>query len=92
MQTVDVGQCYGKRVFDHETGRYTFHVERADPRVWVSRDLLAEIVDAVAESDQWVSLIDDVLTIRATNRTVVYKLDRTQRNPESGAILAEWPD
>ncbi len=82
-----VGECILQRVedLDHPSG-FRIRVIRADPRILVSRKLLEDI----DRDHPWVMLADDVLTIRAENQTVVYRLGRCL--PSMGAYEAEWPD
>jgi hypothetical protein len=75
----------GLRISSREDGRVEVH--GADPRVSISKALLANIADNPAPG---VSLSGDVLRIDAANRTVIYRLGR---ETEDGlARLAEWPD
>jgi hypothetical protein len=73
--------------------RDTLVVKRADPRVRIGADLLQEIsVMTERNEDRWTSLVDDVLTIRADNRTVVYRVDFTDYDAADDTYGAEWPD
>jgi len=80
------GECHLR---NDEYGR--IYVDRADPRILISDELV----------EQWrtrhglfchpaVTLDGDAATIRAANRTVVYRL--TEHVPEWRAWTAEWPD
>jgi hypothetical protein len=80
------GECHLR---NGEDGR--LWVDRADPRLLISDGLV----------EQWagrhgmfhhpaVTLADRVVTIRAANRTVVYRL--VEHVPEWRAWIAEWPD
>lgn len=62
-------------------------VLHADPRIWISAELLAELR---REAHPDVTLIGDVLTVNAVNRRVVYRLGEYMR--EADCWLAEWPD
>jgi nitric oxide reductase large subunit len=89
--TRDAGDCILTR--HCSPGRNSLTVERADPRAWIGADILAEISRLTAADDpRWSSLNDDVLTIRADNRTVVYRVDWTAYDASRDTYLAEWPD
>lgn len=70
------GRIYGEVVVtrhtDPERNYFGMTVDRADPVVLVSPELLARL--ASNDADQPVSLIDDVLTLRGRNRWVAYRL------------------
>lgn len=70
-----------------ETGH--LRVLEADPRVWISVELLEQIS---ANPHPDVSLIDDVLTINAVNRRVIYRIHRDQTSGADHWVLGEWPD
>jgi hypothetical protein len=69
-------------------------VERADPVVLVSADLLQEVSVATVNDDpgRFASLDGDVLTIHGINRKVVYRVDFTAWDEWNDAYRAEWPD
>jgi hypothetical protein len=68
----------------------TVTVDRADPRILISTELL----DAIRQGDMpgaVMTMHDDVVTIHAANRTVVYRLRRDVPTPPT-LVAAEWPD
>ncbi|MGH3217908.1 MAG: hypothetical protein ACRDPY_04120 [Streptosporangiaceae bacterium] len=66
-------------------------IERADSQVLVPRRIVDEVREGCRRSEgRWVSLTGDVLRIRATNRTVVYRLGKLL--PDRDCYEAEWPD
>jgi hypothetical protein len=67
-------------------------IDRADPQVVISCELLDEIAKAQARdmSMPGVSLTDGVLRIEAVNRTVLYRIG--EYLPSIHAYAAEWPD
>lgn len=74
--------------------RPRLHIDRADPRARLHADLLAEL-DRGSRSGTLradVAFADDVLTIRGTNRTVVYRIDRDDYEPASRTYGMQWPD
>jgi len=77
------GDCIVRRF-----GDVHLEVLHADPRTLIAKVLLDEIRAGGAHPA--VSLVGDVLTIRASNRTVIYRLG--EYLPESGCYRAEWPD
>lgn len=82
------GKCVVVRTYGAENG---LRIERADPKVRLDAELLQEIsVLTIRDEPRWSSLVDDVLTIRADNRTVVYRIDWTDYDGQS--FGAEWPD
>jgi hypothetical protein len=88
------GNCIVTRHTDPEDihGRATtLTVDRADPRILISTELLDEISRGDLEPDGVMTIDDDVVTIRAANRTVVYRLRRDVPTP-SDLVAAEWPD
>ena len=88
-----VGECRVSRWTDPGTMTDHLRIDHADPTAWVSADLLDEISVLTARNeDRWTSLVDDVLTIRADNRTVVYRIDPTRYDAEQDRYFMEWPD
>lgn len=68
-------------------------VDRADPCVWICGEILDEIATLTAQGvSRWATVDGDVLTIRATNRTVVYRVDFDSYDPDNNWYLAQWPD
>lgn len=66
-------------------------ITQADPRVLISTDLVDEIERGWGAD--WVTLTDDdVITFRAINRTVIYRIDRDSYDPATRCYLMEWPD
>jgi hypothetical protein len=62
-------------------------VKHADPRILITEELL----DEIANSDgRLASLKDDVLTIKGSNRRVIYRIG--EYVPDRRAYVAEWPD
>lgn len=68
-------------------------IERADPKIWVSCEFLAEIEAGMptrADGRPYAELDGDLLRINADNRTVVYRLG--EHHFELDVYEAEWPD
>lgn len=80
----DLGECILTRHWD--SGALT--VDRADPRVMVSAELLDEWRSGKGEPE--VTINGDVLRIEASNRTVIYRIG--EKVPDMYAYFAEWPD
>lgn len=71
-----------------ETGRYeSITIDRADPRAWITAEMLNM---AVASELDFCTLNGDVLTLRADNRTVIYRI--RGYHVQYDAYLMEWPD
>jgi len=88
-----VGQCVIQRTFDPALMRDRLDVTQADPQARICADLLQEIsVETVRGESQWATLDGDVLTIKADNRTVVYRIDYTDWDMNDDSYLMEWPD
>ena len=71
------------------------YVERADPRILVADPIVAALRDGTFYGSDpphghGLFLDGDVLTIRAANRTVIYRI--VGYDPERFAWVAEWPD
>lgn len=62
---------------------------RSDPVILIAAELLDQLRSA-ATPTHGVTLVDDVLTIRATNRTAVYHIGDYEHLLR--AYRAEWPD
>lgn len=89
----EYGECIVQRMDDPLDGT-KFHIERADPVVRISPELLAQVPDPSAG---WPASFDGkTLRIRGVNRTVVYRI-RDVLEPRPGApgcwdYIGEWPD
>lgn len=89
--TAPVGECVITRHTDIAADYLT--VDHADPRVWISADLILEIgVLTARDEPRFTDLVGDVLTIHGRNRRVVYRIDWTTWNEATDSYLAEWPD
>lgn len=69
------------------------YVVQAPPRVWINTRVLRVIATGQYAPD--IRLRDDVLTIRARNQTVVYRIRPSDIPDELGGDLTcigEWPD
>ena len=82
---------YGDVVLQRHYDPDELHVVEAAPRTLISGEMLDDIA---LGASPYASLDGNVLTIRATNRTVVYRIvghhpDRLNR-PD--VYVAEWPD
>lgn len=82
---MNIGEC---TVIRTPTGAEVLH---ADPVIHISAEMLDEIERGYG-ADCMTLTRDDVLTIRATNRTVVYRIDRDAYDFERDSYRAEWPD
>jgi hypothetical protein len=80
----NVGDCILTRHW--EDGRLT--VDKADPRVMVSGELLSELRDGKGAPE--IVIKGDVMRIEAANRTVIYRIG--EKVPDMFAYYAEWPD
>jgi hypothetical protein len=83
------GDCIFTRHDDLLAGP-SITVDRADPRILISTELLDELTQG-PEPSEVVTMQDDVVTIHAHNRTVVYRLRRDVPTPPF-LVAAEWPD
>jgi hypothetical protein len=87
------GECWITRINDPIEGTQ-LRVERADPVVRISPELLAELPPP---GKDWPASFDGkVLRIQGVNRTVVYRI-RDVLEPRPGApgcwdYVGEWPD
>jgi len=82
--TMILGDC----TIMHEGDR--LRVTQADPKVWVARELLAELDAGNLHPD--ITFVDDVLTINGVNRRVIYRVRRDVEWLAGACVLAEWPD
>lgn len=74
-------------------GAPKLYIDRADPIVRISADLLQQIsINTCRGEDDLASLHDDVLTLRGTNRTVIYRVDFADWDATTDSYRAEWPD
>ncbi len=64
-------------------------VDQADPRIWISRQLLEEI-KAEGYDAAGVSISGGLLRIEGVNRTVIYRIG--EQVPDQYAYYAEFPD
>ncbi len=80
-----VGELIIKQVDYDDPGK--IEIVHADPLIAISVELLA---DMRRSEDPRTRLVDDVLTIDAVNRRVVYRLG--EKVPWLCAYYAEWPD
>lgn len=80
--TPTIGDCI---ISDHTSHLY---IVQADPRIKIT----GYVVDLLRQGDirPEATLVDDVLTIRGTNRTVIYRLG--EYDPLTRTYSAEWPD
>ncbi|MEO3856212.1 hypothetical protein [Acrocarpospora sp. B8E8] len=87
LKAKDYGNCVVAQNFDG-----TLTVERADPRILISAELLNIVrnLDRVDWMHPGVALVGDVLTIDGSNQTVVYRIG--EKVPDRYAYYAEWPD
>jgi hypothetical protein len=74
-----------------------FRIDHADPVARIHAELLNDMEQVTADSDwhpygKFVSVVDDVLTIRAKNRTVVYVIERDQYDAQMHSYRMHWPD
>jgi len=69
-----------------------FEIVEADPRITITDEFIDRVRQGYGHPN--ISLVDDVLTMRGTNRTVVYRL--VEHVPAVGITQshyrAEWPD
>lgn len=88
------GECIITRL--ETTDGSTFRIDRADPRILISAELLNDVARNPADgvSLNWPLgnfwLTGSVLRIEAVNRTVVYRIG--ERVPAVNGYIAEWPD
>lgn len=88
-----IGDVVVRRWTDPETLTDKLFIDRADPISRVSAELLQEIsVLTERGEDRWSTLDGDVLTIKADNRTVVYRVDFTSYDAATDSYLMRWPD
>jgi hypothetical protein len=86
MTLGEPGTCDLTQIFDPVTGEFTLRVDHADPRIWVTPELLDQMVP-----DGWPATFNgDVMTINGVNRRVIYRIGRYL--PEHRVYEAEWPD
>jgi hypothetical protein len=94
-----VGECIEQRHYDAGTGCYWLSIERSDPVIhisheilkrWMAGDHLPEVT--VTPLERWnprTPVPGTVIRIQGRNRTVIYRL--TERL-NAHTWLAEWPD
>jgi hypothetical protein len=93
MAELAYGECWITQIHDPVNGTQ-FRVDRADPVVRISPQLLAE---TPPPGSGWPASFDGkVLRIEGVNRTVVYRI-RDVLEPVPGAFghwdyIGEWPD
>jgi hypothetical protein len=89
------GECVVTRTYDRANGD-TLSIERADPVVRITPEVLAELPEPPAD---WPATYDAkarILRIEGTDRTVVYRV-REMLEERPGArgyfdYIGEWPD
>jgi hypothetical protein len=85
------GECIITQLLDPD-GSVRFRVDRADPVVRISPELLGQV-----PAMDWPATFDGkVLRIRGVNRTVVYRirdvLEPVPGHPGYWDYIGEWPD
>jgi hypothetical protein len=79
---------YGNVILRSWFGSAQVEVVQADPSTLISSALLNEI--RRGEANPSVTVDGSVLTIRGSNRTVIYRI--VEHLPHLNAYLLEWPD
>lgn len=69
-----------------------YWIQRADSVARIHAQLLQDVAAAAGWNPPYVTLVDDVLTIRAKNRTVVYVIERDQYDIQTDSYRMRWPD
>ena len=86
------GECIVTRIDDPLEGMQ-LRIDHADPRVLISPELLEEI--AANPPGSPATFDGEVLRIRGTNRTVVYRITGRVLNGDNWrdpCVVGEWPD
>lgn len=81
------GECVLQSDCDWPDRHQHVRITRADPRILIDASVLFAII---ANRSPIATYRDGVVTIRAENRTVVYRVGRYL--PRWGCYEAEWPD
>lgn len=81
------GDCTISVRYDPGDRTDKLYIDHADPVVWVSREL---IDDWRRANHPYVEITDDQFTIRASNRTVIYRIG--EYDPQRQRYLCHWPD
>jgi hypothetical protein len=87
-----VGECIVTQLYDMEVDlslrRGRLRIERADPRIWISEELLNHL-----DHPDVTLTGGDLLTIDAVNKRVIYRIDYGRSHPDLPSVIyAEWPD
>jgi len=83
-----VGECVLSTYYCPETNRYQLRIDRADPIIWVSPDVVAELL--ARQPETFVEVDGDLLTLAGANRTVVYRVG--EYVPDRHVYVCRWPD
>jgi hypothetical protein len=86
MAGIPTGEFFVTRMGDD------LRIERADSKILITAELLTEIARNDPDYPVTRSVDGDmrVLRIKATNRTVIYRIG--EYVPQQDAYIAEWPD
>lgn len=87
------GHCVIRREREFASLDDSLIIERADPKIWVSAEFLAEVecgTPAREDGRPYAEIDGDLLRINADNRTVVYRLG--EHHLAMDVYEAEWPD
>lgn len=83
-----ITQFYGNGI-----ERPWLRIDRAEPVARISAEMLQEISIAVERGEtKFFELRDNVLTVRARNRTVVYVIDHHDWDAATDTYGMHWPD
>jgi hypothetical protein len=91
--SADYGECVIRALYDPLDG-LQLHIQRADPVIRITPELLAEV--PAPPSEHPATFDGKVLRIRGVNRTVIYRI-RDVMEPVPGHFgmwdyIGEWPD
>ena len=91
MRSDEYGQCHVTSLHDAQGGLMRLRIDRADPRVLITRELLKEIPPPDPSGlNGPVTYDGNIVRIQGENRTVIYRIG--QYLPEENCYEAEWPD
>lgn len=86
------GECIMTQLYDEHRQRAGIRIDRADPRILISAELLEMIgrgegAPGISLEPHWTG---GILKISGVNRTVIYRV--TDYVPRVHGYIAEWPD
>lgn len=76
-------------LLDERVGESWLEIVHADPRIWITEDML-ELIEREGPAWGTATIADDLLRIVGRNRELIYRI--VGFDLERRLYLAEWPD